>query len=125
MTQLLESSGYNFKVVNATVWSINFTGKKLPTFKVILATQDDLVVVFVTIAEKKNLPMTADFLYRLLRFDHSLDRVKVGIDDDGDAFVRVDLTVRILDLQEFKMNIEQVAAAADETYGGIMASLSK
>jgi hypothetical protein len=123
VTQLLSASGYNFKQVTATVWSIDFTGKALSKFKVILATQDDLLVVFVTVAEKKSIPLSADFMMKLLRFDHSLDRVKVGIDDDGDAFVRVDLTVRVLDGQEFKLNVEQIAAAANEVYAGIQTSL--
>ncbi len=121
---LLGQSGYTFvQIPGKAVWTIDFTGKSLPKFKVILAAQDDLLVVFVTIAQKKNIPLSADFMMKMLRFDHSLDRVKVGIDDDGDAFVRIDLSVRILDIQEFKLNIEQVAAAANEVYGGIQSSL--
>lgn len=121
---LLGQSGYTFvQIPGKSVWTIDFTGKSLPKFKVILAAQDDLLVVFVTIAQKKNIPLSPDFMMKMLRFDHSLDRVKVGIDDDGDAFVRIDLSVRILDSQEFKLNIEQVAAAANEVYGGIQSSL--
>jgi hypothetical protein len=123
VTQLLQGSGYNFKSVTPTVWSIDFTGKSLTKFKVILATQDDLLVVFVTVAQKKNIPLSTDFMLKLLKFDHSLDRVKVGLDDDDDLFVRVDLSVRVLDAQEFKLNIEQLAAAANDVYAGVQFSL--
>ncbi len=52
-----------------------------------------------------------------MKFNHHVDRVKIGLDDDGDTFVRVDLSLRLLDAQEFKLNVEQVAAGADELAG--------
>ena len=116
---LLEISNYKFQKKADTVWSIDFSGKSLSSFKVILATQDDLLVTFVIIAHKKEIQMTPELMSKLLRFNHSLDRVKVGIDDDGDMFVRTDMTVRVLDNQEFKDNIEQVAAASNQVYAGI------
>jgi hypothetical protein len=123
---LLEVSGYNFKQSPKSdkVWVVDFKGKSLASFKVVLATQDDLLVTFVTVTEKKRLPTSSEFLAKLLKFNHSLDRVKIGIDDDGDLFVRTDVTIRVLDNQEFKLNIEQVAAAADEVYNGIKPYLS-
>jgi hypothetical protein len=123
ITQLLQGSGYNFKTATPTEWSIAFTGKALTKFNVILMTVDDIVVISVTVTQKKNMPVTTDFLMTLLKLGHSLDRVKVAVDRDGDLEVRVDLTVRVLDAQEFKANVEQVAAAANEVYAGIQASL--
>jgi len=58
-----------------------------------------------------------------LKFNHRVDRVKIGLDDDGDTFVRVDLSLRVLDAQEFKLNVEQVAAGADEVFAGIQTFL--
>jgi hypothetical protein len=55
----------------------------------------------------------------LLRLNAEIDYVKVGMDDDGDAFVRIDLNARGLDQQEMKDNIEQLAAAADVVYAAI------
>jgi len=45
--------------------------------------------------------------------------VKIGIDNDGDAFVRTDISIRILDKDALKAVIEQVAAAAEETYAAM------
>ena len=118
---LLEESGYTFKKSPKSdkVWTIDFNGKSLKSFKVILATQDDLLVTFVVVASKKDMQMSSEFMIKLLKFNHTLDRVKIGIDDDGDLFVRSDVTIRVLDKKEFKENIEQVAAAANEVYDGI------
>src|SRR5262249_49952788 len=111
--RLLQGSSYKFKHATGTaaanVWIIDFTGKSLPTFEVRIAGSDDLVVIFVTIARKRQLNVNADFLYKLARFNNDLDRVKVGIDDDGDLFVRADVSVRTLDLEELKAQVDQVA----------------
>jgi hypothetical protein len=48
-----------------------------------------------------------------------MDRVKISIDKDGDLNVRVDLSIRRLDVEELKTNIEQLSAAADELYSAI------
>jgi hypothetical protein len=117
--QLLTASGYTFKQANDTVWSIDFTGKSLEKFKVILATNEDLVVIFAIVAQKRNIPLTTDLMSRMLRFDHDLDCVKVGLDNDGDAFVRTDLRVRVVDGQELKAAVDQIAASANEVYAGV------
>ncbi len=59
----------------------------------------------------------------VIKFNHTMDRVKVGLDGDGDLFVRCDSTVRIMDAAEFKLVVEPVAAAADEVYEGVQSDL--
>jgi hypothetical protein len=51
------------------------------------------------------------------------DRAKIGLDADGGLSVRVDSAVRILDVEELKAVVEQVAAATDEIYKIISPSL--
>ena len=58
-------------------------------------------------------------LQKLLRLNEDLDRVKIGIDQSGDVFVRIDLSVRTVDAQELKENIKQLAAATDEVFAAI------
>jgi hypothetical protein len=116
VTQLLNGSGYQYTKKTETVWTTPFNGKSLKNFTVILAVQDDLLVTFVIVAKKANIQVTPEFMFTLLRANHSLDHVKVGLDDDGDLFVRNDSSVRILDAEEFKAEIKQVAAAADEVH---------
>jgi len=48
----------------------------------------------------------------------------VGIDKDGDVFVRVDLSIRVLDKDEMTVNVDQVAATADEVFKGLKPNLA-
>lgn len=119
IARLLSKSGYTYEKKNDSVWTVAYHGKSMTDFKVIIATDKGLAVVFVIVAHKEQMNMDQDLAMTMLQLNHSLDRVKVGIDDDGDAFVRADENVRVLDEEEFKDLIEQVAASADETYAGM------
>jgi hypothetical protein len=128
MERLMRADAYSFQSTrSASVWTIHFTGKHLTDIKVILAIAEepdsDLMVIFVTVAEKAHLPVTADFMSKLLKENHELDRVKVGYDADGDLFVREDAALRITDEAEMKAIIDQVEKSADEIYGIVQPDL--
>lgn len=128
MERLMRADDYNFKNSKSpSVWSIPFTGKHMSNVKVILAVSEesnsDLIVVFVTVAEKRHLPATADFMRKLLDENHQLDRVKVGYDADGDLFVREDASLRVVDEAELKTIVDQVFKSADEVYGMVEPNL--
>ena len=76
-------------------------------------------MIFVTIARDADIPRTAELEYKMLQLNHEMDRIKVEIDDDGDAAVRSDVTVRTLDTAEMKEQVHQVAASADEVYSAM------
>ena len=65
------------------------------------------------------MPDSTGFMRILLHLNSTLDRVKIGYDDDGDLFVRCDSSVRVLDAKEFHAIVDQVSAATDEVYKGI------
>ena len=115
----MEASGYSYTKAADSVWAIAFEGKSLPKFNVIASTQEDVLVLFAIVAEKKNLRPAPEAMHKLLQLNSDLDRVKIGIDKDGDLFVRVDLSIRVLDTQELKENVEQVAAAADVVFSSM------
>ncbi len=94
-------------------------GDTLGDFKVIGANEGDLLVVFVTVAKKEHIEMDLDLASKMLSLNNDLDQVKIGIDNDGDAFVRTDVSIRTLDQEAFKAVVEQVAASAEETYAAI------
>jgi Putative bacterial sensory transduction regulator len=120
---LLEGTGYSYTKAADNVWAIAFEGKSLPKFNVVASTQEDVLVLFTIVAEKSNLKLTPDVIQRLLRLNGDLDRVKIGIDKEGDLFVRTDLSIRVLDVREMKENIEQVAAATDVVYAAVKSSV--
>jgi hypothetical protein len=123
--QIAKASGYDFSRKTDAVWAADFTGKNLKNFRLIVAIQDDVLVTFVTIAEKAKMPVNTAFMRKLLRYNSTLDRVKIGYDDDGDLFVRCDASVRVLDAKEFHSIVDQVSAASDEVYKGIAEFLSQ
>ena len=122
--QLAKASGYDFARKNDTVWAADFQGKNLKSFRLVVAVQDDVMVTFVTLVEKARVPETTAFMHKLLHYNSTLDRVKIGLDDDGDLFVRCDASVRAVDSKEFHAIVDQVSAATDEVYKGIASALS-
>jgi len=122
LAALIKNSGYTSSKVGDTVWTVDFTGKQLPKFKVILSAsskdKDGVVVIFANPAEKSRLPATTNFMMVLLKANHDFDYVKIGIDGDGDVFVRADIPDGV-DGGYFKSIVEQVAAATDQLYGRI------
>ncbi len=116
---LLQSAGYQYTKKSDTVWYVSKHGDALGDFKVIGANEGDLLVVFVTVARKAHMQMGMDLAAKMLSLNNDLDQVKIGIDNDGDAFVRTDISIRILDKEALKAVIEQVGASAEETYKAI------
>lgn len=117
--RLLDASGYAYTKKTDTVWYVVKHGTTLGDFKVIGANEGDLLVVFVTIARKADIEMDMDLAAKMLSLNNDLDQVKIGIDNDGDAFVRTDISIRILDKEAFKAVVEQVAASAEEAFAAI------
>jgi hypothetical protein len=117
--KLLKQAGLTFEKKNESVWVIMQHGDNLGDYKEVLAIGDGLLVIFVTIARDADIPRTEDLEYKMLQLNHQLDRIKVEIDDDGDAAVRADVTVRTLDTAELKEEVHQVASSADEVYADI------
>ena len=125
---LMNADGYNFNATNSkSVWAIHFKGNNLKDIRVGITVSPEpaaTLVVFVTVAEKRRLPVTTDFMRKLLEEDEKMDRVKIGYDGDGDLTVRVDARLRVTDAQEFKSIVDQAKNASDELYGMIEPQLA-
>jgi hypothetical protein len=122
MVSLMQANTYNFVTTKSpTVWVIHFTGTHLKDTKVILALDVDnyQMVIFVTVVEKRRMPVNTDFMHTLLKFNHEFDRVKVGLDADDDLSVRIDAPLRLADATEFKDIVTQIKNSSDEIYSKI------
>jgi hypothetical protein len=122
MVSLMQANSYNFITTKSpTVWVIHFTGTHLKDIKVVLALDADnnQMVIFVTVVEKRRMPVTTDFMHLLLKQNHELDRVKVGLDADDDLSVRIDAPLRLADAKEFNDIVTQIKNSSDEIYGKI------
>jgi hypothetical protein len=125
LEQMLKETGYKFTTHNANTWSIDFERTKLGKFKVILSTGNDIVVTFAILAKKANINKTTKMMETLLGANHEYDYVKVGLDKDGDMFVRIDTQIRTIDAKELKEVINQVANASEEVYIKVAGSIKK
>lgn len=128
VVSLMNADGYNFnKTKSSSVWVIHFAGINLKDIRVgvtISPKPAATLVVFVTVAEKRRLPVTTDFMRTLLEENEKMDRVKIGFDSEGDLAVRIDARLRVTDAEEFKSIVEQAKNASDELYGMIQPQLA-
>jgi len=116
---LLRDSGYKYTRVtsnSAAVWTVPFTRDALGSTRVIVSTDKGVLVSFVTVVEGTKLRKAPELLMKMLQINNSLDQVKIGFDEDGDAFVRIDEALRLVDAQEMKAVLDQLSAAAEELF---------
>ena len=114
--QWLKQSGYKYTKAAETVWIIKSKGNALSEFETFVAVNENVVVIGVVMAKQKDLKMSEDVLFKLLKLNHDNDFVKIGIDGDNDLFVRLERKVRTLDLEELKSCYAEVVAASDNVY---------
>jgi len=119
MSDMLKQTGYNYTTHNATTWSIDLNRKHLGKVKVILSTGSDILVTFVIVAKKAAIQKTPQMMDALLTANHDYDYAKIGLDKDGDMFVRIDMPLHSVDPNELKQIIDQVANASDEVYAKV------
>jgi hypothetical protein len=117
--RLVAGSGYSNRHPNATVWVIAAKGRALGNYDLFVAVSGDIVVIGAVVAKKSQIPLTPAILQELLRCNHDIDYVKVGLDGDGDAFARMEMRAQTLEAQEFKRAIDQVTAATDAVYSRV------
>jgi hypothetical protein len=121
MEQLIKKSGFPYKKHNASVWSTEFDKKNLGKFRVILSVGDfdTPLVVFVIVAKSAAINKTPAMMEKIAFANYEYDYVKVGLDKDGDLFVRADSNARKIDVEQMKMTINQVANSSDAFFGQV------
>jgi hypothetical protein len=119
MDAMLKDTGYGYTTHNATTWSVDLNRKHLGKTRVILSTGSDILVTFVIVAKKAGIQKTPQMMDALLTANHDYDYTKIGLDKDGDMFVRIDMPLRTVDATELKSIIDQVANASDEVYAKV------
>ncbi len=115
LVTLLDQSGYNYSKVEDGFYQVDGTGKNYKEFTVQVALSGDIVLVMAKLADRKDLPAGEALPTRLLELNHHFDSVKLAYSDDI-LYIRMDNHLRLMDVDEMKYMIEQIANAADEAY---------
>ena len=115
LLQLLEKSGYKYTKVSDGVWEVPATGENIKNFGIRLATADEIVLALVKLADRKDLIIKEAFLLKMLELNHNFDSAKMALSEEM-LYVRIDIHARLLDEEELKYLIEQIANATDEAY---------
>ncbi|HJX84833.1 MAG TPA: YbjN domain-containing protein [Candidatus Angelobacter sp.] len=84
----------------------------------LIAQEDEsgLVGIGTVVQSKAKLNLSADLLLKLMRLNDELDFVKVGIDRDGDLFVRTELRMASLTAEDFSATVKSVVQASTRVY---------
>jgi predicted HAD superfamily phosphohydrolase len=53
---------------------------------------------------------------QILKLCMTLDKVKIGLDEDDNLLVRIDLNTRTLDKEELTQSLDQLGGATDEVF---------
>ena len=115
MDQALQRSGLKYRKVQDRFWFAACDSKLVANCQILMTATPGVVVMGVVIKQKSDLDLTADRLAALLRLNHDLERVKVGIDEDGDLFERVEVTTKGLDVDEILADLKAVQDAIAPT----------
>lgn len=118
---IVEESGHVSKMISpCKAWMLTEV-QSVPrgdglTGVLLVGSAGDVVVVGIVIRTKANLKLSPDLAVKLLRLNHELDWVKVGIDHDGDLFVRQELHEESLTKDEFNASVMTVSTAGHKVY---------
>ncbi len=113
---LLRQSGYAYGKVKANSWYVNMRGRELTNIRILIGAGGSSIAVGAVVAPKRQLSVTAESMFKMMKLSYDLNYVRVCIDPDDDLLVMAQVKGRSIDLQEFKDVIERVAAAADRAY---------
>ena len=119
VAMLLGGTTYPYKTIGDGVWTIDFMGKSLPSFRVLAGADKGILTAFAVIAKGGQFTSSAELMTMLLKLNTSLNSVRVALDADGDLVVETKLSIRLLDLSELKSKIDEIASAADTIYDSL------
>ena len=115
ITGLVKASGRAYtKHDNGTLIVDTPKGKLL-----VVAKGGFLLVTFAQVLPKAYLPVTDTVLLNLLRLNDTLNYSKVGIDQEGDLFVRVETRADLIDQPGFNATVDRLVADYDKVKNAV------
>jgi hypothetical protein len=115
LLSILEKSGYSYSKVTEGIYEVPATGKNLKQFSLRLTQADDVLVVIAKIADRKDVTINQAVAQKLLELNDDFDVAKFALSDEM-LYARIDIHLRLVDTEEMKYLVEQMARVVDESY---------
>jgi hypothetical protein len=103
---------------------VPFEGKHKKDIEVIIVESDDMIVLFSTVADGKEIEFTPTLMRKLLEFNMQADHIKVGISERGSIDVQAEAFLSWMEPKSFQAVLDQIAAGAN-IVSGIVAPFKK
>jgi len=85
----------------------------------LIAQEGSMGMLGAVVQVKARLDLSSDLLKRLLQLNNELEYAKVGIDHDGDLFVRTELRMDTLTEADFKATVKNLNEAASKVWAAL------
>lgn len=82
----------------------------------LIADGGEIGIIGSVLQTKAELKLSPELLLKLMQLNNKLDYMKVGIDNDGDLFVRAELHMSGLTAENFSATIKNVVRASNTIY---------
>lgn len=120
MNGYVNSLGYKVKIYKPCAMWVISGAVRFPEDGIqgliVIAEEDGAVIVGTVVRQKATLDTSAATLLKLMRLNGSMDYIKLGIDNEGDLFVRVEMRERLVDAIELKAAMLNVISASAKVY---------
>ena len=116
---LINQSGYQFQKVKSNSWYAVLQGREMAEMRLILGAGQASIAMGVVVAPRRNLKLSTEALFKLLKLSYELNYVSVVIDSDDDLLVMTQRKEAWLTPDEFSETLSQVTAAAERTYAAM------
>ncbi len=85
----------------------------------LIAQEGELGILGTVVQTKAKLSLSAELMTRLLQMNNEIEFAKVGLDSDGDLFIRAELRMNTLTEEEFKATVKNLTEASAKVYAAL------
>ncbi|MFH1454409.1 MAG: hypothetical protein ABIH00_10610 [Armatimonadota bacterium] len=117
--KFIEESEILNEQIGGDLWILKFTGVNIKNIRTVVFCANDLVIFQSLMCKAADVDLSKDFYKEMVDLSNQFDKCKFIVTDDGYVMVRIDSSARLMDLQGFKDDAEQSAAAVNEAWPAI------
>lgn len=115
--KMLGETGYEFAKADTNIFVTKIAGNKMKDILVVATQSEGMIILFSIVKEKAGPTLTVGQYRQLMKITMEYDRIKIGLDDEENLMVRIDLKSRLTDTKDLTENLEQIGVVTDEAFG--------